>query len=62
MADAAATLDLNGVTLHKGWLGREAQATLVEAVRGVARAAPFRRYTTGWGKPMSVRMTAASAG
>ena len=59
MADAAATLDLNGVTLHKGWLGREAQATLVEAVRGVARAAPFRRYTTGWGKPMSVRMTAA---
>ena len=52
-------LDLNGVAVWKGWLDRPAQEALVAAIRGVAEAAPFRRYTTPWGKPMSVRMTAA---
>lgn len=55
----AAPLDLNGVQLFKGWLGRPAQEALVAAVRRVAEAAPLSRYTTPWGKPMSVRMTAA---
>jgi alkylated DNA repair protein (DNA oxidative demethylase) len=52
-------LDVNGVAVFKGWLDRAAQEAMVEAIRGVAREAPFQRYTTGWGKPMSVRMTAA---
>jgi Alkylated DNA repair protein len=52
-------LDLNGVAIHKGWLDRPAQEALVAAIRRVAEAAPFRRFTTPWGKPMSVRMTAA---
>ena len=52
-------IDLNGVAIHKGLLDRAAQARLVEAVRLVAQAAPLQRYTTAFGKPMSVRMTAA---
>jgi alkylated DNA repair protein (DNA oxidative demethylase) len=52
-------LDLNGVKIFKGWLDTSAQRALVEAVRRVAEAAPLTRYTTPWGKPMSVRMTAA---
>jgi alkylated DNA repair protein (DNA oxidative demethylase) len=55
----AKPLDLNGVAIWKGWLARPEQEALVAALRDVAKAAPFRRYTTGWGKPMSVRMTAA---
>lgn len=56
---AEAPLDLNGVRIFKGLLDRPAQEALVAAVRGVAEAAPFRRYVTAWGRPMSVRMTAA---
>jgi alkylated DNA repair protein (DNA oxidative demethylase) len=56
---ATAPLDLNGVTIWKGWLDRPAQEALVAAIRDVAAAAPLRRYTTAWGKPMTVRMTAA---
>jgi alkylated DNA repair protein (DNA oxidative demethylase) len=55
----SAPIDLKGVAIHKGWLDRPAQEALVEAVRGVAAAAPFQRYVTAWGKPMTVRMTAA---
>ncbi len=54
-----APLDLNGVLIWKGWLDRAAQEALVEQVRAVAEAAPFVRGMTPWGKPMSVRTTAA---
>jgi DNA oxidative demethylase len=54
-----APLDLNGVLIWKGWLDRAAQEALVEEVRAVAEAAPLIRGMTPWGKPMSVRTTAA---
>lgn len=52
-------LDLNGVRIHKAFLDRPAQETLVSAVRQVVQAAPLQRYATPFGRPMSVRMTAA---
>jgi alkylated DNA repair protein (DNA oxidative demethylase) len=52
-------VDLKGVAVHRRLLDRAAQEALVEAVRGVAAAAPLRRYVTPMGRPMSVRMTAA---
>ncbi len=55
----SAPLDLNGVAIWKGLLDRPEQEALVDAVRAVAEAAPLRRYATAWGKPMTVRMTAA---
>lgn len=54
-----APLLLNGAEIWKGLLPRPAQAALVEEVRAVAGAAPFQRFTTAWGKPMTVRMTSA---
>ena len=53
------TVVLNGVRVLRGWLDAPAQARLVEAIREVARAAPFVTQTTPGGRPMSVRMTAA---
>jgi alkylated DNA repair protein (DNA oxidative demethylase) len=52
-------LSLNGVAILKGWLDRTAQATLLGALRDVVRDAPLVRPVTRWGRPMSVRMTAA---
>ncbi|WP_328803189.1 alpha-ketoglutarate-dependent dioxygenase AlkB family protein [Oceanomicrobium pacificus] len=52
-------IDLNGVTVLKGRLDRAAQASLVEEVRTIARAAPLTAYETPGGRRMSVRMTAA---
>jgi alkylated DNA repair protein (DNA oxidative demethylase) len=48
-----------GFRILPGFLGREAQSAMVEAVRGVICAAPPVRPVTRWGKPMSVRMTSA---
>ena len=56
---ASPHIDLNGVALIKGHLDRAAQEAMVGDVREIARAAPFQRYVTAWGKPMTVRMTAA---
>ncbi|MEL6336620.1 MAG: alpha-ketoglutarate-dependent dioxygenase AlkB [Pseudomonadota bacterium] len=42
-----------------GHLDRTAQAAMVEGLRAVIAAAPLMRPVTPWGKPMSVRMTAA---
>lgn len=53
------TLDLNGVTVWRGFLSRGAQEAMLDDLRAVARAAPFRTYETPGGKKMSVRMTAA---
>jgi DNA oxidative demethylase len=52
-------LEVGGFRIHKARLSPERQAELLEAIRAVARAAPFFAPMTPWGKPMSVRMTAA---
>jgi DNA oxidative demethylase len=47
-----------GVTHHPGWLDRPAQVALVEALRDIARAAPFfTPIMPRSGTPFSVRMT-----
>jgi len=53
------TLNIKDFAIYKGWLDRAAQETLVEAVRDVARAAPFVTPVTPSGQKMSVQMTAA---
>lgn len=52
-------LRVKGFEIHGGYLSAEAQRTLLGAVRGVVAAAPLFRPDTPYGKPMSVRMTAA---
>lgn len=52
-------VDLNGVVVHQGLIDPPAQAALLSAVRAVAAAAPLIVPVTPWGKPMSVRTTAA---
>ena len=46
-----------GVRLIPAALDAQAQGRLVREVEALAQAAPFRRYDTPWGKPMSVEMT-----
>ena len=48
-----------GFLIHRGWLDEPAQRTMLEDIRAVIAAAPLVRPVTPWGKPMSVRMTAA---
>lgn len=48
-----------GFELWPGYLDASAQAALLVDLRAVIRAAPLLRPVTAWGKPMSVRMTAA---
>lgn len=50
---------IHGFQIHQGLLDRPAQERLVVELRAVATAAPFFTPRTPWGKPMSVRMTAA---
>ncbi len=52
-------IEVMGFEIHKAWLDRPAQEALAEDLRRVAEAAPFFQPVTPWGKPMSVRMTAA---
>ncbi len=52
-------LKIRGFEVVKGYLAPEAQAALVEDLRGVARVASMRSPVTRWGKPMSVKMTSA---
>jgi len=52
---------LNGLRVHRRWLGREMQQALLEQVRAAVRAAPLRRMQTPWGRPMSVAMTSAGS-
>ena len=54
-------LDLNGVKVWPTMLDRASQEALVEDLRGVAGAAPFRQYETPGGRRLSVRMSAAGA-
>ena len=52
-------LTLRGFAIHKDFLDLSEQQAVVEAVRNVVKTAPLFRPTTPFGKPMSVRMTAA---
>ncbi len=52
-------LNVSGFRVLKGFLTATEQEDMVESVRKIARAAPFFQPRTPWGKPMSVRMTAA---
>lgn len=52
-------LTVKGFDIHKGLLDIERQREVLAAVRGVVADAPFFRPDTPYGKPMSVRMTAA---
>ncbi len=51
--------EIMGFRLLPGFLGRQAQAEMAEALGGVIAEAPLVRPVTPWGKPMSVRMTSA---
>ena len=53
------TLEIRGFRVFKGYLDTAEQAALVEAIRGVVRAAPLFSPMTPYGKPMRVRMTSA---
>ena len=48
-----------GFAIHRGLLDRCAQEAMLEDLRAVIRAAPLVRFTTAWGKQMSVAMTSA---
>lgn len=50
---------VKGFEIHSGFLDLVAQRDVLAAVRGVVAQAPFFRPDTPYGKPMSVRMTAA---
>lgn len=52
-------LKIRGFEIWKGFLDSEQQATLLEDVRAIARAAPLFQPDTPYGRPMSVRMTSA---
>lgn len=52
-------LSVKGFDIHKGLLDIAGQRSVLAAVRGVVADAPFFRPDTPYGKPMSVRMTAA---
>ena len=52
-------LSVKGFEICTGFLDIAAQRAVLGAVRGVVAQAPFFRPDTPYGKPMSVRMTAA---
>jgi alkylated DNA repair protein (DNA oxidative demethylase) len=54
-------LSVKGFDIHTGFLELDAQRAVLQAVRGVVAKAPFFRPETPYGKPMSVRMTAAGS-
>ncbi len=53
------TLKLRGFEIFRGFLGPEAQAGLVDDLRGIVAQAPLFSPMTPYGRPMSVRMTSA---
>jgi DNA oxidative demethylase len=52
-------LTIRGVDLFRGYLDRDAQCDLVDALKPVLRTAPPVAMRTPFGRPMSVRMTSA---
>lgn len=59
MNGKSAPLDVGGATLWSGFLDRDAQETMMAALREVVARAPLFSPETRFGKPMSVRMTSA---
>ena len=57
--DGAEREEIAGFVFHRGLLGPGAQAEMLADLRAVVAQAPLVRPVTAWGKPMSVRMTAA---
>ncbi|MCL4135597.1 UNVERIFIED_CONTAM: hypothetical protein GTU68_054019 [Idotea baltica] len=55
----AFTETLHGVSVQRGALTPPEQAALVADLRAVAQVSPPFSPMTGWGKPMSVKITAA---
>ncbi|MEM1277338.1 MAG: alpha-ketoglutarate-dependent dioxygenase AlkB [Pseudomonadota bacterium] len=53
------TEQIAGFQIHRGLLSPEKQLEVAEVCREIIRSAPLLRPITGWGKPMSVRMTSA---
>lgn len=56
---AAGSTEINDARVYPGFLGRGAQAALVDAVRAVVAQAPLFHPETARGQKMSVRMTSA---
>ena len=54
-------LDLRGVKVWPGLLGRPEQEAMLADIRAVMEAAPPFHLVTRWGKPMSVAMTSAGS-
>ncbi|MEO0937498.1 MAG: alpha-ketoglutarate-dependent dioxygenase AlkB [Pseudomonadota bacterium] len=54
-------LQVRGFEIRKGYLDGAAQHALLDAVRGIVRAAPFVQPEVPRGGKMSVRMTSAGA-
>ena len=52
-------LTVKGFDIHTGFLDIAAQRSIVDAVRDIVTRAPLFQPDTPYGKPMSVRMTAA---
>jgi alkylated DNA repair protein (DNA oxidative demethylase) len=52
-------LNLKECQIFKGYLNRNAQKNMVEDIRDITLRAPLYSPQTPWGKPMSVKMTAA---
>jgi len=52
-------LKVRGFEIHKGLLDLPAQNAVIDAIRAVVSQAPLFRPDTPYGKPMSVRMSAA---
>ncbi len=50
---------VHGIPVFRGFLDADEQRSLLSDLRDIARAAPPFSPITGWGKPMSVRITAA---
>ena len=51
--------EIAGFRIFRDRLDLTQQNELLQALHGVIAAAPLMRFTTAWGKPMSVRMTSA---
>ena len=56
---AGLTENIFGFVLHRQFLDAARQSALIADLREVISVAPLVRPVTGWGKPMSVRMTSA---
>lgn len=52
-------MSVEGFCVHRDWLDTPAQRAMLADLRAAIAVAPLVRPVTPWGKPMSVRMTAA---